>query len=442
MTSTFIIAVLLSTVQFFVRNTTLDSVRTIEFELIYRLIDPQISNLQDEKITYALDAISYKQKSTLFPIALMNQDKCIENSFHDKNKSLCSKYRNSIAIDLAIKSSKLNQYYGITFIRVNEKESLLYKQFHNSKYILVGDAGKYLAHSELEKFIIFLKTDWIHYYTNLHGLENVWKKSHFIFIITFGVSTVLWFIFISISSKNRVKYEILRKKSEDLNLEWEKLNDDFNSLIQEQTSLDEQIHEHKVEIEIDPNKKKLAEEIISKLTNAREQIELDLHNKRKELLDLENQENNLNQKIEYSYSKLSSVDQQNELSFLVERLNRIKLLWRRGPTWKERHEIEAELSENKDFIPFTISQSFIAFEKSVIRMAAKRFESYTDRLSLNDCIELIDNSININKEDVALMHNVRIARNRWFHNGRRPSAKDIENIIEFLNKYNIDPELL
>lgn len=421
---------------------TLDNVRALDFKLVQRFIETQnIVNFQDNNLTYPLNALTLDSGLVLFPIALLNNDSCIENGKTGHQNSLCQDFKNVSDINKLLIDHQMAVYSDQSLIRIDETHALLYKKFANGT-ILIGGAGKYLGFNEFHNIITYFRTDWIEILTTQKGIKKVWDKGHFIIYITFTVSLAFWLLYLYISHRNRKAYEDLKKQSDNLNTDWEKLNEDYLQLLQNRMALENQLQSYTSESTTDFDSAATTSEMIATLSNEKEQIDQAITHTKSALLDLEKQESDLEILIENSYAKLNAIDQKTESSTLIEKLGRIKLLWRRGPSWKERRNLESELSENDTFIPFTISQSFIVFEKNVVRVAAKRFKNYSDEMSLFDAIELIKNEGKIKAKDVDMMHSIRKARNEWFHGGIRPSSKDIDDLIDFLNEFNVDPELI
>jgi hypothetical protein len=166
------------------------------------------------------------------------------------------------------------------------------------------------------------------------------------------------------------------------------------------------------------NKLKLQKQTLKKV----EQEEFDLNIVKREKIE------NLNcgiAKVEYEKT--------------LQELNRIQQLWKHDPSWQDRKEIETKISDEETRLPFTITQGFVAFEDKIVELAFK-YDAYSARQKqeLQNFISIVCREKPY-KTQRGSFNKIRTARNAWFHRAEYPDITIINDLIDFLEEYEIKP---
>ena len=97
--------ILLAIVVMFSRQITLDGVRGFDFDLISKSLTTLDEKTLDKNFKYLADTLTLDDGKTIFfPLALLYNNKCIENG--SRNDSLCSKFSNIDSFKTATKNIK------------------------------------------------------------------------------------------------------------------------------------------------------------------------------------------------------------------------------------------------------------------------------------------------------------------------------------------------
>lgn len=170
------------------------------------------------------------------------------------------------------------------------------------------------------------------------------------------------------------------------------------------------------------------------------------------LIKLRNEIINLEARAEAIFDLLNekrvrlNSDQRNvEYQKLTHETKALKQLWRHEPTWTRRQQIETKVSLDKDNLPFTLTQAFIAFERHIDEEVEKCFEGKELEEALDKTlikkIGIISRDNNMTRSQQDLYHEIRKARNKWVHGAIYPSKELLERLLSALEKTDVAPPL-
>ncbi|WP_323594184.1 hypothetical protein [Aliarcobacter butzleri] len=417
----------------------MNEVKEYEFKIYYSFLNK--NDLSDEKfIQNNLDILLSDKKYPLLPLALIFNNKCIENTneYYAKrfDLSICKniKYNDIINFD----KSKI--YYnedGLKIFEYNGKH-YIFDKFENKDVWLLANIKDYYKFNDYQSFFKFITTgnEGLSWLSSFKSIELFLKKSRFIWTILVPFSAILYLIFtfyyLKQSQKNR---KLVEEKNKYIN-EWDDLNSSIKKLINEQITLEKELNE-KSELEL---KNDLLNEEITKLNVRNQQLIDSIEFHKNKLREIEKIEDNISIKINNTSKNLTALEKEKLLDESLNKLNQIDLLWKYNPTWQERYIIENNVSLRDEFTPFTISQAFMCFEKIIENLVLKNDESKKD-LTLIDQINFI-----FEKELLPLrfkndLHLIRKARNKWFHNGLQPKKEVFDILLDILDKTRTTPLL-
>jgi len=441
-----LIYMVLATVIMFSRETTLHGVRNFDFKVFTHSLDVIDTKRQEEDLKHITDVLAIKHgQKVFFPVALLGRNTCVENG--SRSDEICAKFENINIFKQDISNATKRNKYGTDIYDMPNGESYFYTQLPNGK-ILIGEAGKYLTDSVVGSFGLFLKDDWYNYFLTWKGepgkyggITKTWQKTNGIFYLTFLISIILFFIYDRYDRNRRKEYFELKNKVYDTNEKLYVLNTEFNQLMQQRIQVENKIlelHKKYGEETIKDTDYKVQ---ISKLSEEEKKIESQLSMKKEEILQLEHVDDELSNKLKSKIEKVSSYVAHKELEKLIEKLHSIKKLWQRELTWKEREKIECEITGHKQKIPFTLSQSFMLFEKEVVFRLAKKCDGFEENMKLLDMIKLITKENLINRSIEERFHRIRKARNKWMHDAVLPNENVIDDLIATLQVFKVEPEV-
>jgi cell division protein FtsB len=325
-------------------------------------------------------------------------------------------------------------------------ESYFFKKLTNER-IIIGEAGKYLTGNVFTSFIKFLKDDWHNYFLTWKGdlgkyggMIKTWQKTNGIFYIVFTISLLLFILHTWYDEKRKKEYIDLKQQIQKTDNKLYELNVEFNQLIQKRIEIENNIVAlHKQYAKDFENEQYKAQ--LDTFLEKQKNTEVAINKKKEEIITLEHLDQELTTKIKHKIEKVSSSITHKELQKLIGELHSIKKLWQRELTWKEREQLEQEVTGHKRKIPFTLSQSFILFEKEVVYKMAKKCDGFEDGMNLLDMIKLITKEQLINNVIENRFHKIRQARNKWMHDAKLPSEDVIRDLITTLHVYKVEPEV-
>lgn len=447
---TFLLYIALATAMMFTRIITLHGVRIIDFDIIHKavsLLDNKNLNHDFKTITKPL---TMKNGQVIFfPVAILSKNNCIENG--SRTDKICSKFPNIDTFRQTVKKVGSRDYYKTVIYDLNKGESYLYKDL-NDHSALIGQAGEYKhikksIGTNLKEFFIFIRDEWCGYFLNLckepgkygHSINKTWEKTSGIFFITFTISIILYFILLWYQRTKEREYAKLKEESSKTDVILYDLNNEFNSLRQQQQGIENEISELSRDRGVlselsDEYKQKLdeyekQEEDLKKLISAKKQ----------EIISEEHKDDSLIDNIRKKSDTITRKEMAKELELLIDKLHDVKKLWQREYSWDKRKELESRVTGYDHKIPFTISQAVILFEKEVVLKMAKTCPGYDESMNLLKMIQLISKCKNLSDDITDKLHKIRKARNKWSHDGTPPSADVIDDLLTLLNTFGIEP---
>ncbi|NOR58410.1 MAG: hypothetical protein GQ474_07805 [Sulfurimonas sp.] len=415
---TFIVGFVIVLVQMFTRETTLDGVRGIDFNLVYNFVDEK-NSYSPNHIEKALKALTYK-KEVLYPMAVLTKSGCIDNSFENSDKQICKKIVNITNFDNYLKKQKIMLIDDKKYVNHSSKY-FIYKEFKNLDGYLIGHAGKYIFanESELSKFAHFLKNNFANLFFTQEGRSKLWHRSKEMLLTIFILSIALSYLYLRRIRKNLHKYNALNYEKNRQKKEWD-------AALEEQKNIQNALEELE-ELQEDESVK---EEMLTKLEKSHEKISA-----------LELKEDKLIKTILDQSKKLAKTDAVDANVSTYNELNNLKKLWRVEPKWMERSSVESEVATDDGRTPFTITQAFITFDTYILLRARRGGYKSADNQDLFGAINFLQEKKLLNAGKKGLFHKIRMQRNDWFHHGKYPNDGIIKKLLDSLDSQNQKPIL-
>lgn len=437
---TVIFGVLLSLAFLFSRDLTLNTVEMNQFKIYYSFFNK--SDLSDENfIQKELDILLSNKKYPLLPLAIIFENKCIENTneYYSKrfNLSICKNinYDNLVSID----ETKIyhEDKHNLKILEHNKKH-YIFDKFENKNIWLLANIKDYYKFTKYESFIKFIYSgdEGLSWLSSTKSIKTFLEKSIFIWTVLIPVSFTLYLFFtiyyIKMTKKTK---KLIEEKSKYID-EWNGLNYKINTLLSEQIQLEKELNK-KSKLEI---KNEALNDEIDKLNHKNNELLNDIEKYIIKLKEIEKEENNLSSKINVQSKNLTEFEKEKLLDDSLTKINKIDLLWKYNPTWKERFDIENVVSLRDKFTPFTISQAFMCFEKIIENLVIKNDETKKD-LTLIEQINFIFEKSLLPPKFENDLHLIRKARNKWFHDGVQPQKEVFDQLLDVLDKTKTSPLL-
>lgn len=426
---TIFIAFTVSVIQMYSRDITLDKVHRTEFTLLYKFFNEN-NNLNKNKLATILKPLSTKRGYAHFQVAIISKDICYENTQHYYNRPLlCETFKNIKVLEPFINT----QEFKSSSVVKDLSESYLIKRFDKNKEYLIAKTNFYSKNNELSHFFYFLKNRY--YQTN--GINKIFEKGKFLFFIIFSVSLTLWLLNRLKYKKHYSQYKHYQENEYELQQKLLLLDTKYNETKRKRYENEELLEELGSKSE---KEKENLKSTIKELKTSKDKLDK-LFKKDESLIEtLETESSNLRKKINMQLKKLDYYKQNEQNKQIFEKLERLNQLWRHDPTWEDRKNIESLVALKKSNLPFTITQGFIAFDKLVLNLV-KQYDPYLieSQTNLNSNINMIFDNRLLPIKYKNNFHNVRKARNEWFHAGIYPSIETTNFLIKVLN--DIDAEV-
>ncbi|MDC1075516.1 hypothetical protein OAQ35_00960 [Litorivicinus sp.] len=429
-----------SLAQMYAREDTLDSVREIDFKVVYQAVVSGSRSAADNFKTVADELSIFNGQVVLFPMALLTDVTCINNGPSDSKVSICRKFQNIDDWHNRVSEVAPNNKYTPYRYFQHDGYSYIYQDI-GPKALLVGEAGAYSSINPYANPLEAFYREVISYYLGTAGgIKKLLVKGKWAAVFIFSSSlvvTILFLLFKRIleaghASKVRELEESLARKDG----EWSRLqleNGEINLKLRENR---EQVRalEEKIRLEQEANDK-VSEELLAQvivleeekngLSDERETLQL-------RIIELE-------EEIEDIASRQVAESDGGSRDDLVKELVKARLdyqeliqLWRRKTNWNHRLQIESKVSAEAKRVPFTVSTAFIAFENYIDQSyVAEPVDAHAIEPTLREKIDSISNG---NPELRSVMHRIRIARNNWFHDGSPPEFGLVKELVRLIEK--------
>jgi ABC-type multidrug transport system fused ATPase/permease subunit len=425
---TFIFCILIIACQEFARQVTLDNVRAYDFKIVKSAITGDKKNIKENFLLISNELTAREFRSVLFPLAIINNNTCQGNGSTDSNNKICQYFPTLKEWKLNAKNEEFNSYFKITYKEYKDT-SFMFDQV-SEDWILVGEAGNYLRlfGNESGQIFEFILNQLPKKLSSINAIFGMWYKSKWsLFLISFLSFIALIFSVAKIRSseyKNLKELNNAKKAVADVEIQCSDLQDKIDNY---KTQLADK------NILIDS----LESQITLGQTNAQEQnqqnkemfglYENEIKQLEKSKKELENEREMLLDKVVIASKNIGIEESQKELKNTQQRYNNLTRLWRSNTKWQDRHLIEEQVGIQHR-VPFTLSAAFIAFE-SWVDDYWNDLQSQTSSevsISLKDKIDIIANR---EPQRRSSLHQIRIARNAWFHSGKSPEKGIIKELL-------------
>lgn len=430
-----IVGILLCLAFLFSRDLTLNTVKKNQFKIYYSFLEN--SDLTNEKlIQEKLDILLSNKRYPLLPLALISDDKCIENTNEYYSMrfdlSICKniKYNDLLNLD---KSKIYYEKDDLKILEYNNKH-YIFDKFENKNTWLLANIKDYYKYNDFHNFFKFItdKNQGLSWLSSLKSFETFLIKSKFIWSVLIPVSFILYLVFTIYYIKMTKKTRKLIEEKNSYSIEWNDLNTNIKKLIIKQTKLEKKLNK-KENLE-------LKNDLIDKLNIRNSELTNDIEYHKRKLKEIEKIEDNISIKINDTAKNLTELEKGKLLYESLNKLSQIDLLWKYNPTWQERYNIENYVSLREEFTPFTISQAFMCFEKIIENLVVKNDESKKDLTLINQINFIFEKDL-LPSTFINDLHLIRKARNRWFHNGVQPQKKVFDILLDILDKTKTSPLL-
>lgn len=429
--STFVIYILIATSIMFSRITTLEGVKIFDFKIYVKLIEEIGTDKIDTLINVSnVLAPNYKKDGkqishNYYPIAVVTNQKCMENGLGNSN--ICTNFNSVDSLESYLNKFKIIDYAGEKLFVIDENRTFIHKKLNNDVH-LIALTGKYLG--EDITFFKFIVNDWFNYFlkydsgiSGLDGFKKTWQKTQESFYIIFTISILFLIIVVLLQLKNKEKFNLLKEKLNSETRKIEKLNEEYDELNYEKQLLEEEKNMK--------NEQKLIE-----LNNEIEKLQ-------KEIIKSSENEDKIFDKLKKQSNYLPDDLKSQELVRIISEIQTIKQLWTREFKWNNRLNLESNITTEVTNIPFTLTIAFILFENQFIDKYAKKSDYYEiAAINLEKKIDLVCKEYDLSLDVKEKFHEIRKARNKWFHYGKRPDSKIINDLLSVLDQYDIKADIL
>lgn len=420
---TFIIYILIATSIMFSRVTTLEGVRIYDLNIYAKLIK-EIGIDKVNTLINVSNVLEFKGKY-FFPIAVITNKNCIENGLGNNN--LCTNFDSVDSLEIFLNKLEIRKYYDEKLYVLDSNRTLIHRKITDD-FHLVGITGNYLGNEMT--FFKFIINDWTNYFlkydsgeNGTSGFKKTWVKTQESFYIIFTISILFLIIVVLLQLKNKEKFNLLKEKLNSETRKIEKLNEEYDELNYEKQLLEE---EKNME-----NEQKLIE-----LNNEIEKLQ-------KEIIKSSENEDKIFDKLKKQSNYLPDDLKSQELVRIISEIQTIKQLWTREFKWNNRLNLESNITTEVTNIPFTLTIAFILFENQFIDKYAKKSDYYEiAAINLEKKIDLVCKEYDLSLDVKEKFHEIRKARNKWFHYGKRPDSKIINDLLSVLDQYDIKADIL
>ena len=429
---------LVALAQIYSREETFDNVRLIDFSVVYSVTANGSGELE-KNFKMAADQIALSSGAVLFPMALLTETSCVPNGELGNRRSLCPAFDNlnEWLKKVALKP-KPNRYQPYSFFSFEDQSYV--NQAIDEKTMLIGLAGDY---SSINPYAnprkAFYRSIMDRYLGTEYGRNSMYKKTRWamLFIVLSSFISTLTFLFLKrlADQRHALKVRGLEAELAKKDGEWTRLqneNGEINLRLREKK--DEILAmQSRIQREKESNKS-VSEDLLNQaiklegekngLSDEKEALQIRIIELEEEIESISNQQ----------VQQADGGSRDNLVMELVKaRLDYQELvqLWRRKTNWSHRLKIESKVSTESKRVPFTISTAFIAFENFIDQSFER--DASKDNEPEPTLLEKINSISRGNPELRDLMHNIRKARNNWFHDGSAPEfglVKELLHLIE------------
>ena len=410
----------------FSREVTLDSVRNIDFKLIQDFTAQyDLEQAQDrQRFKVAIENLSGPEGKAFYPIAAIGTAFCIENS---AASYLCRIFPDASAVEAAIASGKTTEISGTTILNTADNQHYYVGELLGQSRWLVGAAGKYLAFPVDSKMreLAFLKN--AHYYLlDDRGRKKLWQKNRWIWLLIFILSTIAWVVVFLRRRAQDKKMSKLRQREVAVESILSEKNHELAILRIDVESLNSRI-----ESEASQDEKELLE---LALTDTQAKLAVVEHDYLVAAVDRDK----LSDRIVSIRKTLKGLAKDVDIESVSSQLTKIKSLWQNDFDWTERYHVEVNIaSAIGKRTPFTLSVAFAGLERYLKNKCRK--EDIEVRNTLEARIDRLRKEEKISESNKTLLHEARIARNSWLHDGKYPKPDLVHRLLRFLKSEGTTP---
>jgi len=271
------------------------------------------------------------------------------------------------------------------------------------------------------------------------SIAQIYSKNIAVTLFTITlVSLIVWLI-------DSHRYRIHHRNYKEHKDQKKRIESDIHKLHEQCNSHKLERYEHNLEIiELKERLSKLdleskheiekLEETITHLTQKTTKLNKVIRDSKEAIITLESKEHNLKELLIQKLKHLEHSKKHIEYEEIHKKLHQLELLWRYDPSWGERKGIESIVSLKNTHLPFTLTQAFISFDKLILAKVQKYDHNANGQnTNLFENIQFIIEEYHLPMHMQDELHQIRKARNRWFHDGIYPTHDVIESLIKLLH---------
>lgn len=436
--------IIVSITQMYSRAETLNTVQQTNFHLFYKLLNEN-KTYNESNLSNTFSPLLTKKQYARFHVALVKEANCDEITRHYYNQPyLCDIFQNSknlktlVDIDGTMISEERSTKF--TNSKFEKYQSYMFQKLNNTDTYLIAKTNFYSKDTKWEQFRYFL----FNRYIQANGIKKIFYKGQYLAYTILLFSFILWLILKLYLRRQNKKYLESKKEEILLHDKWKELDSELNILKDEH-------YEKELEIELlKENLKQISDgsgdqksellRTISKLESDKKSLELNLEKNKAFIEEVEIQEIKLNKTINQQILKLEESKKEAANIQIQEKTAHLEQLWRYEPSWEDRKVIESLVALKDTHLPFTITQGFIVFDQLILKLVKSNLADFDeDNSNLFKNINLIFEHEILPEKFKNDVHDIRVARNKWFHAGIYPKIEVIENLISILQNADVKP---
>lgn len=443
---TLLLIVIVSITQMYSRAETLNAVQRTNFHLFYKLLNEN-AGYSESNLSNTFSPLLTKKKYARFHVALIKENSCDEITKHYYNQPyLCDIFKNSnqlkillgkSIVDKKIIEKRSNEFTSNKF---EKYQSYMFQKLNDSNSWLIAKTNFYYKDTKWEQFKYFL----FNRYVQANGFSKIFYKGQYLAYTILLFSFTLWLMLKLYLNRQNKKYLESIKEEEKLHSRWKELDSKLNIIKNEHYEKELEIESLKEKVKqvsdgSDNQKNKLLKTIEELEANKKKLLQA-LNANKASIEKIELEEIKLNKTISKQILKLEDSKKEDANIKIQERTAQLEQLWRYEPSWTDRKVIESLVALKDTHLPFTITQGFIAFDQLVLRLVKNNLENFDeDNSNLFKNINLIFEHGLLPGKFKNDLHEIRAARNKWFHAGIYPKIVVIENLVSILQNVDAKP---
>lgn len=415
----------LGIVHIFVRDVTLDNVRAIDFKVVQSALQNRSITSQEDRefITEITGNFAGLTGNAFYPLGVIDGNSCIENSSRPR---ICRSFPDIATLLRIKKDAEARTRFGVTVIRTDQGRHYLVGAVFGSDVWLVGSAGAYhfVGDAPFRKEVAFARN--IGKVFSPYGLAKMAEKSIWTWTVTGIVFLVLWLVHIFALLRAERRHIQLTETKRAVELKLAEHQQKLTRLGFEKDKLEGQAESLADAKQQEQDEKELVYQELGELQLKISALTLDRDT-------LVSERDLVAKKLADNWTDRGSAQRRAEAERAFHELNEIKKLWLTDPDWPERYKIEGSLAaQSLGRAPFTEFIAFVRMEWLLKTLCERK--GLAGPQSNEERIQALEDKGLISRKNASLLHDSRMARNRWFHEGHPPKPELMERLVRYLSE--------